>query len=303
MANKRMFTMKIVDSDAFLDMPLSAQCLYFHLNMRADDDGFVGNPKRVMKIVNASEDDLKLLIMKKFVLTFDDGVIVIKHWRMHNTLSQNRYHETQYLDEKSLLKIKKNGSYSFEKGDFIDDSRLIGAKVKYNKDDRLTNGLQTAYSDLDIDKDLDKGIGKDSGKDPDKGIGKDPNMNTSYSCPEPVELDTGQKVISLILNDKTFHDVYLKDIEKWNELFPAVDVMQELRKMVGWLDSNPTKRKTRRGINRFINNWLSNAQDKGGTRNNNVQYQSQTAQMLEQSYDMINNWSAKKEMEVHRDDN
>lgn len=299
MANKRMFTMKIVDSDAFLDMPLSAQCLYFHLNMRADDDGFVGNPKRVMKIVNASEDDLKLLIMKKFVLTFDGGVIVIKHWRMHNTLSQNRYHETQYLDEKSLLKIKKNGSYSFEKGDIIDDSRLIGAKDKYDKDDRLTNGLQSADSDLDID----KGIGKDPDKGIGKDLGKDPNMNTSYSCPEPVELDTGQKVISLILNDKTFHDVYLKDIEKWNELFPAVDVMQELRKMVGWLDSNPTKRKTRRGINRFINNWLSNAQDKGGTRNNNVQYQSQTSQMLEQSYDMINNWSTKKEMEERRDDN
>ncbi len=295
--------MKIVDSDAFLDMPLSAQCLYFHLNMRADDDGFVGNPKRVMKIVSASEDDLKLLIMKKFVLAFDGGVIVIKHWRMHNTLSQNRYHETQYLDEKSLLKIKQNGSYSFEKGDIIDDSRLIGAKDKYDKDDRLTNGLQMADSDLDID----KGIGKDLGKDPDKGIGKDlgkdSDMNTSYSCPEPEKLDTGQKVISLILNDKTFHDVYQKDIEKWNELFPAVDVMQELRKMVGWLDSNPTKRKTKRGINRFINNWLSNAQDKGGTRNNYVQYQNQTAQMLEQSYDMMDNWATKKEMEERRDDN
>lgn len=291
MANKRMFTMKIVDSDAFLDMPLSAQCLYFHLNMRADDDGFVGNPKRVMKIVSASEDDLKLLIMKKFVLAFDGGVIVIKHWRMHNTLSQNRYHETQYLDEKSLLKIKQNGSYSFEKGDIIDDSRLIGAKDKYDKDDRLTNGLQMADSDLDID----KGIGKD--------LGKDSDMNTSYSCPEPEKLDTGQKVISLILNDKTFHDVYQKDIEKWNELFPAVDVMQELRKMVGWLDSNPTKRKTKRGINRFINNWLSNAQDKGGTRNNYVQYQNQTAQMLEQSYDMMDNWATKKEMEERRDDN
>lgn len=297
MANKRMFTMKIVDSDAFLDMPLSAQCLYFHLNMRADDDGFVGNPKRVMKIVNASEDDLKLLVIKKFVLTFDDGVIVIKHWRMHNTLSQNRYHETQYLDEKSLLKIKENGSYSFEKGTIIDDSRLVGAKDRYDKENRLTNGLQAADSDLDlgIDKDLDKDI--DSGKDIDL------NMNTSYSCPEPDKLATGQKVISLILNDKTFHDVYQKDIEKWNDLFPAVDVMQELRKMVGWLDSNPTKRKTKRGISRFINNWLSNAQDNGGKRNNNVQYQSQTAQMLEQSYDMIDNWATKKEMENRRDDN
>ena len=189
------------------------------------------------------------------------------------------------------MKIKQNGSYSFEKGDIIDDSRLIGAKDKYDKDDRLTNGLQMADSDLDID----KGIGKD--------LGKDSDMNTSYSCPEPEKLDTGQKVISLILNDKTFHDVYQKDIEKWNELFPAVDVMQELRKMVGWLDSNPTKRKTKRGINRFINNWLSNAQDKGGTRNNYVQYQNQTAQMLEQSYDMMDNWATKKEMEERRDDN
>ena len=73
--------------------------------------------------------------------------------------------------------------------------------------------------------------------------------------------------------------------------------------MVGWLDSNPTKRKTKRGINRFINNWLSNAQDKGGTRNNYVQYQNQTAQMLEQSYDMMDNWATKKEMEERRDDN
>lgn len=70
MANKRMFTMKIVDSDAFLDMPLSAQCLYFHLNMRADDDGFIGNPKRIMKIVGAADDDLKLLIEKSFFTYF-----------------------------------------------------------------------------------------------------------------------------------------------------------------------------------------------------------------------------------------
>lgn len=73
MANKRMFNIKIVDSDAFLDMPLSAQCLYFHLNMRADDDGFVGNPKRIQRLVGASEDDLKLLIAKRFLLTFENN--------------------------------------------------------------------------------------------------------------------------------------------------------------------------------------------------------------------------------------
>ena len=169
--------MKIVDSDSFLDMPLSAQCLYFHLNMRADDDGFIGNPKRVMKIVGSNEDDLKLLIAKRFLLKFDDGVIVIKHWRMHNTLSQNRYHETQYLDEKSLLKLKKNGAYSFDDGDNIDDSKLVGAKDKYDKNHRLTDGLQSADSGLGLDKglDSDQGLGKDldKGLDSDQGLGKD----------------------------------------------------------------------------------------------------------------------------------
>lgn len=144
MANKRMFTMKIVDSDAFLEMPLSTQCLYFHLNMRADDDGFIGNPKKIMKIIGASADDLKLLIAKRFVIAFEDGVIVIKHWRMHNTLSQNRYHETQYTDEKSFLKLKDNGSYSLNSGDPIDDSRLIGAKN--GKKDQ--SGLQADAADF-----------------------------------------------------------------------------------------------------------------------------------------------------------
>ena len=125
MANKRMFTMQIVDSDAFLDMPPSTQCLYFHLNMRADDDGFVGNPKKIMKIVGASDDDLRILIAKKFVLTFDNGIIVIKHWRMHNTLSAWRYHETSYAEEKNMLLLKPNGSYSLNSGDPIDDTKYI----------------------------------------------------------------------------------------------------------------------------------------------------------------------------------
>lgn len=130
MAQKRMFNMKIVDSDAFLDMPLSAQCLYFHLNMRADDDGFVGNPKRITRLINANDDDLKLLLMKKFILAFDSGVIVIKHWRMHNTLSSRAYTETAYLEEKSSLLLKKNKSYSLSEGAPIDDSALIESQSK-----------------------------------------------------------------------------------------------------------------------------------------------------------------------------
>ena len=157
MAQKRMFTMKIVDSDAFLDMPATTQCLYFHLNMRADDDGFIGNPKRIMKITGASEDDLRLLIAKRFVLTFEDGVIVIKHWRMHNTLSRDRYAETSYTDEKKMLLLKDNGSYSLTGGNPIDDTRLIErsgrqTQQRCNKDATKTH----AEKGLDIDKDIDK---------------------------------------------------------------------------------------------------------------------------------------------------
>ena len=82
-----MFTMKIIDSDAFLDMPLSTQALYFHLSMRADDDGFVNNPKKIQRTVGASEDDLRLLIIKRFVLCFENGVVVIKHWWMQHFVS------------------------------------------------------------------------------------------------------------------------------------------------------------------------------------------------------------------------
>ena len=152
-----MFTMKIVDSDAFLDMPATTQCLYFHLNMRADDDGFIGNPKRIMKITGASEDDLRLLIAKRFVLTFEDGVIVIKHWRMHNTLSRDRYVETSYTDEKKMLLLKDNGSYSLTGGNPIDDTRLIERSGRQTQQRRNKDATKThADKGLDIDKDIDK---------------------------------------------------------------------------------------------------------------------------------------------------
>ena len=116
MAERRMFTQKIVDSDAFLDMPLSTQALYFHLNMRADDDGFVNNPKKVQRMVGASEDDLKLLIAKRFLIAFENGVVVIKHWRMHNLLRKDRYNATQYVEQMNMLTLKDNGSYTEVEG-------------------------------------------------------------------------------------------------------------------------------------------------------------------------------------------
>jgi hypothetical protein len=112
MAEKRMFTQKIIDSDSFLDMPLSTQALYFHLNMRADDDGFVNNPKKLQRYIGAGDDDLKLLLAKRFVIGFESGVIVIKHWRMHNTLRKDRYSPTCYQEELALLDVKENKAYT-----------------------------------------------------------------------------------------------------------------------------------------------------------------------------------------------
>lgn len=163
MANKRMFTMSVVDSDAFLDMPLSTQALYFHLNMRADDDGFIGNPKRVQRIVGASDDDLKLLLMKRFLLAFEDGVMVIKHWRMHNTIRHDRYTPTPYQDELSKLVLKENKSYTIDKNipriqtnAYENGMRLPSGcqNVIPNVIPTVTTGLGLGL-DLDLDKEKD----------------------------------------------------------------------------------------------------------------------------------------------------
>ena len=142
MANKAIFSKTIIDTDAFLEMPATTQNLYFHLNMHADDDGFIGNPKRIGRMIGASDDDFKILIAKKFIIVFESGVIVIKHWRIHNTLSKMRYKETSYLDEKSQLLIKENNAYSLDEGKPLDDSRLVEMgkrQVRRTVDEQETN--------------------------------------------------------------------------------------------------------------------------------------------------------------------
>ena len=112
MAERRCFGMKIVDSDAFLDMPLSTQALYFHLGMRADNDGFVNNPRRIARLIGACDDDLNILLSKRFILVFDNGVVVIKHWRIQNTLKNDRLKMPQYPEIAAKVYIKANGSYT-----------------------------------------------------------------------------------------------------------------------------------------------------------------------------------------------
>ena len=130
MAERRMFAKCITESDAFLDMPLSTQALYFHLGMVADDDGFVSSPKKITRSISASEDDLKLLIAKRFILTFESGIVVIKHWKMNNYIAKDRYKPTVYVEEKSRLELKDNNSYT----ECIQPVYKLDTQVRLGKD-------------------------------------------------------------------------------------------------------------------------------------------------------------------------
>ena len=114
MAERRMFAKTVVDSDAFLEMPLSTQALYFHLAMRADDDGFVNAPKRIVKLIEASEEDLNTLIDFRYLLSFASGVIVVRHWKVHNYIQKDRYKETLCTEEKKQLETAGDKGYRYK---------------------------------------------------------------------------------------------------------------------------------------------------------------------------------------------
>lgn len=111
MAERRMFSRSVVETDSFLDMPLSSQCLYFHLSMNADDDGFVSNPKTIKRSIGAADDDVKILVSKGYIIPFESGIVVITHWKKSNQIQKDRYKPTGYSNEMSLLKVSKNKIY------------------------------------------------------------------------------------------------------------------------------------------------------------------------------------------------
>ena len=141
LAERRMFAKTIIDSDAFLDMPLSTQSLYFHLSMRADDEGFVNNPKKIQRMIGCSDDDFKLLIAKRFIILFASGVIVIKHWKMHNYIQKDRFKPTVYQHEAKMLRTKENGSYTLDTT-CIQDGYSLDTQVRLGKD-RLELGKES----------------------------------------------------------------------------------------------------------------------------------------------------------------
>ena len=149
MAERRMFAKTIIDSDAFLDMPVTARLLYYDLAMRADDDGFVNSPKKIMRMIGASQDDLSILCLRKFLIPFDNGVVVIKHWRIHNYIQTDRYKPTSYQDEKAQLEVAENKSYRLKNGmdtNCIQDVSTVDTQVRLGKDrlgkDRIESGAK-----------------------------------------------------------------------------------------------------------------------------------------------------------------
>ena len=157
MANRRMFSLDVVDTDIFLDLPISSQALYFQLGMRADDDGFVSSPKKIAAMIGANQDDLKLLIAKGFVIALDDGIVVIRHWKQNNYIQSDRYKGTIYQRQMATLSIH-NGIYEVDTiciqnvsepypQDRL-DKNSIGKDIDYQQISALYNSICVSFPKL-----------------------------------------------------------------------------------------------------------------------------------------------------------
>lgn len=236
MAKKRMFALSVIDTDLFLEMPSSAQNLYFHLGVRADDDGFVGNPKKISRLIGASEDDIRILIAKKFVIPFETGVIVIKHWKLNNYLRKDRYEETIYKDEKSMLKEDENGVYSLI-------SEIEGKLGTPLVDQNETIGLPS-IDKVSIDKNSIK-ENKEKKKEPKSKFGEYGN----------------------VLLTQNEHTKLQKDFSNWEELIKFLDEYIEMKGykakshylcIRNWVDKAVKERKAKDNKTNPKSNYYSN---------------------------------------------
>lgn len=252
MANRRMFSKDVVETDKFLNMPLTSQALYFHLGMEADDDGFVASPKKVQRSVGGSDEDLETLVSNGFIIRFESGIVVLVHWKQNNYIQADRYRKTVHKEEAALL---QNDNYvyslvptcihpvsSLDPQDSIGKDRVGKDSIELDKDNIDKDNIYISSELSSVSK-----------------------MDTEKTEPEKVETVEVEPVPSgykIILLDKSFYEIPLEKLNFWKESYPAVDAEQELRSMAAWADANPTKRKTRRGIEKFINGWLIRSQKK-----------------------------------------
>lgn len=241
MAGRRMVNIRIIDSDNFLELPLSTQALYFHLLLRADDDGFINNPKRIQRMIGGSEDDFKLLIAKQYILTFSSGVIVIKHWRMHNCIKKDRYHETDCINEKNMLYLNENKTYTFEKPQCIQNGDNL--EPEWNPSiGKVSLGKSSINNNI-----LPEQAGQQKQEQQ-----KLENDNKDFK-----QLYQGAREYHMPLKNGDDYVVTENDVERFEQLYPDLDIHAEMRKMYGWLISH--KQKTKRGMPKFLNGWINRA--------------------------------------------
>lgn len=239
MAERRMFAKTIIDSDAFLDMPTSTQCLYFHLSMRADDDGFVNNPKKINRVIGGSDDDLKLLIAKKFIIPFESGVIVIKHWKMHNYIRKDRYQPTVYQEELQQLEEKENGAYTLnEQIPVINQPSTIGQPNDNQTETQVRLGKDRLGKEKDIYSPVIEYLNQ--------------KCNTSYKS-------SSKKTRTLI-------DARVKEGFKLEDFKKVIDI-----KSSEWLNTDMAKYlRPETLFGTKFEGYLNQKTDKGGNKNNGL---------------------------------
>lgn len=249
MAERRLLSKKITDCDSFVEMGAAAQALYFHLNMGADDDGFNNQIQMAMYKAHASMDDLKILVLKNFLIKFENGVYVIKDWRVHNTIRKDRYNPTSFQNEFKLLELNDDNTYSFS------SQMRLDLDFEDGKND-YGNQMATKWHP--------------SGTPSKDKLSKDKliiNSNINITSAEQSK-DSSSVFIKLPLNTGENYSIYNEDVSKYKQIYPGVNVEQELRNMFGWLDSNPKNRKTKNGIKSFITRWLNKRQDQSSNKTN-----------------------------------
>ena len=245
MANKRMFSIGIIDSDQFLDMSMEARLLYCDLGMRADDDGFVNSPKKIMRITKVTDKSLDELEGKGFIFRFVSGVLVIRHWNINNNMRKDTYHETSYTEEKAQLVLDSASIYQLRNEYVTDSSR------DYNDDE---TECAEDVSQIRLD--------KDSINQP--KVSSDINSLDSICSEQKIssELEQPTKSDDCIEFPVLGGSVYIPMslIEEWKSVYTNVDVLQEVLKAKEWCKANPKRRKV--NWKRFLVNWLNENQDK-----------------------------------------
>lgn len=234
MANRRMFTKKVTDDDNFMALSSSAQALYLHLSMSADDDGFSNQVSISMFKAHASIQDLQALLEKRYIYQFDNGVIVIKHWRMANALRKDRYSPTAFQEELAQLGVKENGAYT-----------------------RLTDGCQTVAERVPQVRLGKVRLDKDS-------LGE---VSIEDVCTEPLQSsapETAMNAPGIPIKGGVEWRPTVNELNEWIKFYSAVDVIRELGRMRIWCQNNPDRKKTARGIRRFVTTWLDKEQNRAG---------------------------------------